>query len=186
MPAFFGLRSEEEIWESLPPIPGDFSEIAFLLARGDFFAIGGLDERYYKQPEFYPNFTDHKGGLRQWLDPYPQGWGANGFGTYPAEQWADLKKGETESFEATVFLYSGWGVQTFQGATLFADAASQQFFDVSISPQTLLLEPSFPKFYSNWAHKITMKGTLKPQTPPGKYHIAINLGVPPQDKQKEW
>lgn len=184
MPSFFGLRSEDEIWAALPPIPKDFSEIAFLLAGGQFFAIGGLDETYYKQPEFYPNFKE--GGLRWWKKPDSTSWATNGYGTYPAEQWTTLKRGGTEAFDATVFLYSGFGVQTYQGATLFLDSESQKYFDVTVSPQTFLLEPSFPKFGSDWAKKIAISGSLKPGTPPGDYTISVNVGLPPQDKIGQW
>lgn len=186
MPAYFNLKNEADIWSELPPVPKDFSEIAYMLAIGSFFAIDGLGEEYYEQPEFYPNFTNPKGGLRWWLEPDPTSWGSNGYGTYPAEQWTTLKKGETESFKATVFLYTSFGVQTYQGLTVYADSESQKYFDLTISPQTFLLGPSFPKFGKNWAQKVTIRGKLKPDTPKGQYGVALNVGHPPADKQSEW
>jgi len=184
MPRFFALSSEAEIWEELPPVPKDFSEIAYLLASGRFFTIENLDEGYYKQPEFYPGFKQT--GLRFWTQPDPRGWATGGYGTYPAEQWTDLKKGETENFKSTVFLYNGFGVQTYQGVTLFVGGDASKYFDISISPQTFLLDADFPKFQKGWAQKITIRGSLKPGTPKGEYTVPIMIGFPPEEKQKEW
>ncbi len=184
MPAYFSLGDEEQIWSQLPPVPNDFSEIAFLLATGKFFAIQDLDERYMKQPEFYPGFKDT--GLRFWTQPDATSWASNGYGTYPSEQWADLTLGETDTFEATVFIYSGFGVQTYQGLSLFVDAASQSFFDVSVSPDTFVLEPTFPQFHPEWAKKILVTGKIKPETPAGEYTITVNVGIPPESKRQEW
>ena len=184
MPSFFSLQDEKEIFFTLPAIPSDFGEIAYLLASGRFYAIEGLDESYYKQPEIYPGFKEN--GLRFWTKPDATSWATNGYGTYPAEQFVDISRSENGSFEATVFIYSSFGVQTFQGMTLFPDSESIKNFDLEISPNTFVLEPNFPKFYSDWARKITIKGTPKPNTPAGSYTVAINVGVPPSDKQKEW
>lgn len=184
MPAFFSLKNEAEIWENLPAPPADFSEIAFLLATGKYFSIAGLDERYWKQFEFYPDAVEN--GLKYWTEPDPKSWASNGYGTYPSEQWATLKTGDTETFEATVFVYTGYGVQTYQGVTLFAEGNDLERFDLSISPQTFLLEPTFPKFESEWVKKVMITGNIKEGTPKGEYTVNLNLGVPPEDKRKEW
>ena len=184
MPQFFSLKDEVAIFSALPPIPQNFGEIAYFLASGSFFAIGGLSEGYWKQPEFYPGFKEN--GLRYWTQPDPTSWAPNGYGTYPAEQWATLKVGETEQFEATIFLYSGYGVQTYQGVSLFPDSEANAYFDIEATPNTFLLEPNFPAFQSEWVKKITIRGTLKPNAPKGEHTIAINVGFPPEDKRKEW
>ncbi len=184
MPKFFSIKNEAAIFSELPPTPENFGEIAYFLASGSFFAVGGLGEEYWKQPEFYPGFKEN--GLRYWTEPDASSWAPNGYGTYPAEQWATLKTGDTEIFEATVFLYSGYGVQTYQGVTLFPQAEASQHFDIEITPNTLILEPNFPAFQSEWAKKIIIRGTLKPDTPKGEYLVAVNVGFPPEDKRKEW
>jgi len=184
VPEYFSLRSEKEVFSELPAAAEELSEIAYLLATGKYFSIGYLDETYYKQPEFYPNFKEH--GLTYWTEPDPRYWTPHGYGSYPSEQWAELKKGETEEFTAVVFFYSNWGVQTFQGVTLMQDSESKEYFDLEISPQNLLLEPSFPKFYENWAHKIIIRGRLLPETGPGEYNIGINVERPPADLRSRW
>ena len=184
MPGFFSLNSEGEIFGGLPQVPEDFSEIAYLLANGRYFSIGYLEGEYYKQPEFYPNFKEY--GLRYWTQPNTKTWVPHGYGSYPAEQWATLEKGKNTEFTAVVFFYAGWGVQTFQGVTLMPDSKSKQYFDIEITPQNFLLEPSFPKFYDNWAYKIAINGKLKPGTPPGNYVIGINVEKPPTDLKSKW
>jgi len=184
IPSFFSLKSEAEIFSSLPQIPEDFSETAYLLASGRYFSIGFLDEGYYKQPEFYPNFKEY--GLRYWSSPDPKYWVTSGLGSYPAEQWDTLKRGEREEFNAVVFLYSGYGVQTFQGVTLMPNSESRQYFDITISPQSFLLEPTFPKFYKGWAERIEIKGKLKPNAPAGNYAIGINVETPPRELKEKW
>lgn len=184
MPAFFNLKNEEEIFSALPQIPKDFSETSYLLASGKYFSIGFLEKEYYSQPEFYPNFKE--GGLRFWAKPDPTSWGVNGYGTYPAEQNDTLKLGKRENFVAAVFLYAGYGVQTYQGVTLEQDSASKKYFDVSISPKDFLLDPTFPKFGSNWAEKIIITGRIKPGTPKGDYVIGINIETPPKELKAKW
>jgi hypothetical protein len=184
IPAFFSLKSEQEIFSSLPPVPKDFSETAYLLASGKYFSIGYLEEGYYKQPEFYPNFKEY--GLRYWSKPDPKYWVTNGYGSYPAEQWDALKIGEREEFNAIVFFYSSYGVQAFQGVTLMPDSKSRENFDITITPQNFLLEPTFPKFYNGWAHKIEIQGKLKPSAKAGNYTIGINVEVPPRELREKW
>ena len=184
VPAYFSLNSEEEIFSELPAPAADFSEIAYLLAQGRYFNLALLDETYYKQPEFYPNFKTL--GVRYWTRPDPKYWVANGYGTYPAEQWDTLEKGKNEEFRGVVFFYAGWGVQTYQGISLRADTESQKYFDLEITPKTFLLEPTFAKFGKNWAYKVEITGKLKPDTPPGTYSIGINVEIPPRELRDKW
>ena len=184
VPEYFGLNSEEEIFADLSTPAEDFSEIAYLFAIGKYFTIGFLDEEYYKQPEFYLNFKEQ--GLRYWAEPDPKYWVPHGYGSYPSEQWTTLKKGGGEEFTGVVFFYSNWGVQTFQGVTLMPTTESQKYFDIEITPQNFLTEPTFPKFYLNWVHRIVITGKPKPDIPAGEYIIGINVQKPPLELVKKW
>ncbi len=184
VPDFFSLNSEAEIFSQLPKIPEDFSEIAYLLASGRFYALGSLSEEYYMQPEFYPGFKES--GLKYWSQPDPKYWATNGYGTYPAEQFDTLSLSGRQDFTAVVFFYTGHGVQTYQGATIIPTASSLKHFDLSISPDTVLLEPVFPKFSKDWAYQLMITGKLKPGTPPGQYEVDFILVPPPKEKREEW
>ncbi|MCR4369192.1 MAG: hypothetical protein NUV67_04775 [archaeon] len=184
VPAFFSLNSESEIFSQLPKIPEDFSEIAYLLASGRYYAIGSLSEEYFQQPEFYPGFKDQ--GLKYWSEPNPKYWATNGYGTYPAEQFDTLSVSGRKDFIGVVFFYTGYGVQTYQGATIIPSSESLEHFDIEVSPSTFLLEPVFPKFSRNWANQVTIKGKLRDGTPPGEYEIDFMVVAPPREKREEW
>ncbi len=185
VPEFFSLNSEEEIFEQLPPPPEDFSEIAYLLASGRTYAIGGLSEEYFLQPEFYPGFKES--GLKYWSEPDPKYWSTNGYGSYPGEQFDTLShSGRRGEFVAVVFFYTGYGVQTYQGLTFVPASDSLNYFDIKIEPDTILLTPVFPAFSSDWAHQIVITGKLKPDTPPGEYTIGLVVAPPPKEKRDEW
>ncbi|MFH0714759.1 MAG: hypothetical protein V1847_03120 [Candidatus Diapherotrites archaeon] len=184
VPAYFDLQKESDIFADLPAVAPDFSETAYLLASGKLFSIGLLDENYYKEPEFYPGFKDN--GLKYWTQPDPKYWGVNGYGTYPAEQSDILIRGQREDFTAIVFFYASWGVQTYQGVTISPTSETSKYFDVSVSPQTFLLEPTFPKFYKNWAQRVVITGKLKPDTNSGNYTLGFNVIVPPKESVSVW
>ncbi|MEM4327201.1 MAG: hypothetical protein QXZ13_03485 [Candidatus Diapherotrites archaeon] len=184
MPKLFTLKSEAEIFEELPKIPKDFSELAFALASGKTYDIGNIGEEYYKQPEFYPNFKTN--GLKYWTNPEPKYWATGGYGTYPAEQFDTLSLSGRKEFNAAVFVYSGYGVQTYQGLTLVPTAETLKNFEIEITPNTILLEPNFPKFKNGWAHKIFISGKLKEGAKPGKYDLAFVIAAPPKEKKDEW
>ncbi|VVB98893.1 Uncharacterised protein [uncultured archaeon] len=184
MPEYFSLNSESEIFADLPPVPKDFSEVAYLLVSGKNYAIGKISSDYYLQPEFYPGFKES--GLRFWSEPNPKYWGVNGYGTYPAEQFDTLSLSGRSDFTAVVFFYASYGVQTYQGVTLVPSAETMKNFDVNISPDTFLLTPTFPKFNKDWAQAIVIKGELKPDTPPGDYTLGFLISSPPKEKKEEW
>ena len=61
-----------------------------------------------------------------------------------------------------------------------------KYFDIAITPQTFLLEPTFPKFGNGWAQRIEIYGKMKEGTPPGSYKIGINVETPPKEFIEKW
>ena len=181
---YFGLTSEEEIFEAIPPAPKDFGEIAYLFNSGNYYGIGFLEEEYFLQPELYSNFKSL--GLKCWTQPDPRYWTPSGYGSLPSEQFDTLKMGERAEFTAVVFVHAGWCVQTYQGFSLEADPVSKQYFDIEITPKNFLLGPAWPKFSPKWVYKVEIRGKLKPGTPPGSYKIGINVMVPPRELEDQW
>jgi len=184
VPEYFALNSEKDIFNELPPVPNDFSEVAYLLATGRNYALGPITEEYFLQPEFYPNFKEN--GLKYWSEPDPKYWATNGYGSYPAEQFDVLSQSGRTEFYSVVFFYTGYGVQTYQGAHLIPTSNTLKYFDVDISPDTFLLTPTFPKFSKDWVYKITIQGKVKPDTPAGEYTIGFLIVDPPIEKRNEW
>lgn len=202
-PSYFGSITDE-IFKELPAFPKDFYIVKLLFELGKVTDPTKITSEYYKQPEFYPQFESQ--GVQMMSNP-PQGrWGAFGYGTYPSETVVlTPRQGE---FQAGFFFYTSWIVQTYQGLSLtttfpsratlmksyFPDntqtviqdpAIVSKYFEVSVSPNVLLLEPAFPVFKSNWAQQIIVTVKVK-NPPPGKYAISLYAGDPPSDKGNEW
>jgi hypothetical protein len=62
----------------------------------------------------------------------------------------------------------------------------RNYFDVEITPNALLLDPTYPLFGPNWAQKVRIEVHVKENTPPGKYLIGISPTNPPKELESEW
>jgi len=65
------------------------------------------------------------------------------------------------------------------------DEGTEEFFEVSIEPSILLLEPAYPAFGEHWAQKVTVHVKLK-NPPKGRYTIGLNPFSPPQEFSEKW
>jgi hypothetical protein len=171
-----------------------------------------LGPEYYKQYTFYPNSNtfldmyknpprDVDGTLRR---------GVYGYGSYISEINAGVKPGD--DFSACVIIFSAPYISTFQSLALRADAYGgngttivfknnhfsdgglavgdtdmDRYFTMTIEPGNLLLEPSYPYFFADWAQKIRLDVRVSPDTPPGKYMIVVSPnGILPEELNNEW
>lgn len=166
----------QSTFKSLPEMPGDFQEVEASINESMIFDIG---EEYYKQPEFYPTFDNFIGLMKKPPADRIAIWGV---GVYPARHEYKAQRGS--EFTATVYLHASWLVQTYQGAKLEANY-DKKYFDVSVTPDIVLLGPAYPDFDKNWTQKITVKIRVK-DAPSGPQHITINPKLPPDEKIIEW
>ena len=190
------LTSEQDIFSELPPIPKDFSTVAYDIATGSLLQLGQITKDYYLQPEFYFNVGETAGSNRRiafrgWAQPELEYWGDNGYLSYPNQQWGTVQKNNENLARAVVFYSAGWNIQNYQGLMLVPDAKSRELFDIEIQADStgqpyFLLSPTFPKFYNNWAEKVTITVRAKPGTPPGQYTIGINPATPPNAVNIKW
>src|SRR3989344_5626058 len=102
-----------------------------------------------------------------------------------SEIFSELPKVPAD-FSEVAFFYSGYGVQTYQGVTIIPSSETLERFEVEITPNTFLLESTFPKFKKNWAQRIEITGKVKPGTPPGDYELKFLVVAPPKEKKEEW
>lgn len=179
--SMFDLSSDKEIWSELPLVPDDFGEINYLMQNGKFFALETLEEKYWKQPEFYPSW---KNCPTYWTEPDPRYWTPNGYGAYVSNQFTVINEGE--EFYAIVYVHSGCGVQTWQGTRLEVSNNARDYFNVSITPNEFLLEPMFPQIKYGWTKRIEVKGSLKEGTPKGVYDILIDVIPPSKESKDKW
>lgn len=160
----------ETIFEKLPPFPKNFSS-----------EIGDVEEVFYKQPEFYPNWKDQ--GIKFYLrEPSPYV-GVIGYGCYPGE--ISKKAQANQSLSFIFFIHTGWCVTKYQGMSLDLDY-KKEYFDVKIEPKEILLEPTCPIFYPNWTQKVRVNVFVNGNTVPGKYFINITAVNPPKDIEEKW
>ncbi|MBI4043997.1 MAG: hypothetical protein HY393_04295 [Candidatus Diapherotrites archaeon] len=179
------LKNEEDIYSDLPSLPGDFGEVAYGIFNGQYLSIGLLGAEYYKQPEFYPGFKDN--GFKAWTDFDPQYWTPQGYGSYPALQEDVLVLGKRETATGIVFVHTDWGVQAWQGARITSTAKTRECFDVTITPDAFLLDPSWPRFGSNWGQRIEVIAQLKPACrKQGTYQVELEMVHPPKDLAAQW
>lgn len=186
-----------EVYENLPPFPEDFYYIDEIVTfQEGILDLENLEDKYYKQPEFYPTWESmgvdltrnpERGRATLW------GWGAypadEGFSTYPGQE-----------FTAATFFHSSWQVQSWQGMKLetvfpstsmvrgsqIHSADAEKYFTAVISPDLILLGPTFPRFDQNWTYKVSVKIKVSPEAPPGEYLIGVNPTFPPTEVKREW
>ena len=190
------LESEQDIFSALPPVPSDFASVAYDIATGSLLQLGQITPAYYLQPEFYFHVGETAGAnrriaFRAWSQPELEYWGDNGHLTYPSEQWGVVDTTKDNLARAVVFYSAGWNIQNYQGLMLVADAKSRELFDIEIQADStsqpyFLLSPTFPRFYPNWAEKVTITVRAKPGVAPGEYSIGINPSNPPANISEKW
>ncbi|MBI4043995.1 MAG: hypothetical protein HY393_04285 [Candidatus Diapherotrites archaeon] len=168
----------------LSPLPEDFGIALYLVASGKIEDLDVFTEAYYTQPEFYPSFVSN--GMVYYSNHPPDRYGALGFGFYPSPTFARAEPGGTGI--ATVFLHSGFGVETWQGLHVQVEVSDElkPFFSFKSEQDAYLVCPSYPLFEPCWAQKVRIPFSVNPQTPSGTYTFSIKTRQPPQAMQEEW
>jgi hypothetical protein len=183
-------------FKNLPPFPEDFYRVRILVLYGKISNLDIIGENYWKQPEFLPGFEDTAVPLIK--NPQVGRWGAFGFGVYPGDTRVTASPGS--EFVVKTFVHTSWLVETYQGVRLFPEYRKEvdlpyqdlqgstkvtqdpevvkNYFEVSVDPELMVLEPAFPIVEKGWIQKLNVKVKVKPNTPPGTYVIGINAGAP--------
>ena len=161
---------------NIPDKPEDYELIKRAFSEG-FMDIEKLNESYWLQPDFYPGWSAAKGVYEQ--HDYSR-WGVYGHGAYPSNPticFKTDKPGEWVRF--TVLYRTGFGIETWQGVKLVPE--DNEYFDVELNPNQMLLSPTFPVFAKDWVRKLSIKVTIKKQPPAGNY--TVNIYSAPVDKE---
>ncbi len=170
------------------------------------FTPGVPDYNYFVQPELYPTWKDQ--GVKFYTGVQegsaPGYIGVYGYGAYPGDaiispsDGAEVKPGM--DLVIVTFFHAGWRIGNYQGMKLNAvypqsgrigkglgeilvdqdPSVVENYFDVEIEPEVILLEPTFPIFFNNWSQRIN-EGT-----PPGDYLIGIRPSTAPEKYRYDW
>lgn len=195
------------VFRDLPPFPDDFYIIKVMLDSGKIKDMcSKINDTYYKQPEFYPNYQS---GYDMMLNPPEGRIGIQGYGTFPSEAITAINPAETNTINTCFFLKTSWFISTWQGmkivpayagnisfyANSFSDgsrgatqdsATNQQYFTISTDPVHVLLEPTWGYFYNGWVQKVNLQITVNPNTPKGKYIIGATVVSPDSQHNEDW
>ena len=180
-------RTDMPTFDIVPPMPDDFDAIIRDIIYVD---LCSLDENYWKQPEFYGDAWEIS-KTKFYDNPNYARWGIHGQGNLPSDIGygvTNMKKGN--ELEICSFFHNGFGIWTWQGFGLTSVYnGNEDLFDIQITPNQILTEPTFPVFNNNWVQKIHVKITAKQDIPPGDYRLGFDVTAPTlefsRDKRKQ-
>jgi len=112
-PVYEGLPEEkyEIIFGELPEFPKDFFSITKLIYEGKIKDYGRIDEKYWKQPEFYSGWFNSINDT--YIDNDPTMWMPEGYGIFPLIKEVTVDSGKTIRVDA--YLRTGFGTEAYQG-----------------------------------------------------------------------
>ena len=166
---------------NIPPKPDDYVLIMRELDSG-YINILELDKSYWLQPDFYPSW---KHAQKFYTEHDYSRWGVGGYGAYPANPEIIFDKTNIGTWiEDSILFKTGYGIETWQGIKLIAE--NNEYFDVSIKPNELLLEPTFPVFSEDWVRTLIYRVTIKKEPPKGEYRINIYQVEPSEENSEKW
>ena len=172
------------VFNDLPDIPENFTIIKRYIYEGQIKDLSKVTDQMYKQPEFYP--TWERNGIGWFTNHDYSRWGVHGYGFFPGEiGYNVINMSTNDEIIIHSFLHTSWGIETWQGLRLIPEYDTN-YFNVDVTPTEVLLDPTFPKFYIGWAHRVVLTVTAIKPVPEGTYTISIKFGVPSSKTSDEW
>jgi len=168
--------------QNIPPKPDDYAMIMREMDSG-YVNIHELNKSYWLQPDFYPSWHIAKG----FYTSHDYGrWGVYGHGAYPSNPQVIFSKTDVGTWISFDTLYkTGYGIETWQGIKLVPE--ENEYFDVELTPNQFLLEPTFPVFSEDWVRQINVKVTIKKEPPRNSTHkIKVFYESPDPELSKQW
>lgn len=136
------------VFDDLPAMPEDFWLKKQLFDTQQIQA-SRLTPEYYLQPELYPGWA---WSANQSYTTNNHMVGVYGINAYPSRFDIFMSK-HTESFSISFLLFTGFGIEIYQGARLvpYYDAGNITITQVVPNSDTFLLTPTYPKLNSTWS-----------------------------------
>ena len=167
--------------QNIPPKPEDYEMIMRELGSG-YINIMGLNSSYWLQPDFYPSWRHAEKFYSQ--HDYSR-WGVGGYGAYPGNPEIIFNKKTVGTWiEDCTLFKTGYGIETWQGVKLAPE--NNEYFDVTLEPNELLLEPTFPVFSDNWVRIVKYRVSIIKEPPIGEYTIKVYQTKPSKEQSEIW
>jgi hypothetical protein len=132
-PQYEGYSCEEirETFGLLPKVPRDLVDVSQAFFYGDIADLRLIQSDAWRQPEFYPGWTNESLGIQR-EPPVPM-WTPFGYGFYPSVKVLQVPRTGIEVqngfVEMRTLFYTGWGTDAWQGLHIypvFPDKALKQ------------------------------------------------------------
>lgn len=179
----YGLENENDIFAQLPPPPENIDMFNTFWGGGDANTLRDIPEETILQPTFYPTFQQT--GKRPWTNATGEWPSTTGTMSTPAEQEITIPPEET-LMEATLLVGSTWGATYYQGAGITYTLQPETPHQLTITPSSILLGPTFPAFSPEWMKRITIQGTITPTPGVEKYTLTLFSTTPHPDSEQQW
>ncbi len=181
-----------EFFENLPAFPSDFSDKKLLVYLGRITNLDIIEEKYWKQPEFYADSFVEQGIQHYYaFEPNKQVrfWSA-GSGPYPGDIIVrNVSRGE--QFPVKTFWHAAWAIPRHQIFSLNAEypekmtarmgdivveqneSTVHDCFTIMPTEPYVLLEPTYPSFSYNWTKKVALDIRTSDTCPLGWYGLHV-------------
>ena len=180
----------ERMFQYLPPLPEGFWKVRILVLSNILKDFQSFGPEYWMQPEWEPSFLETCLPRLQKAD-FPKDMHAvGGYSIFPTRQGWVVDPGDkivamtVMKSACFVPLYQGLGVKVDypESARFMNDLdvwysdphKARQYFTVEYTPKEFLLGPMFPIINPDYAQRIDVNITVSPDTPPGRYIVALN------------
>lgn len=188
--------ADSSVFSELPEYPENLREVALAVELSAFgmpenFSNKYPDENYYKQPEFYPDEMFVKQGLKYYIDNSLRF--SIGSGGYPSDVLISNMANEdlihiNDTVRAIIYWHTGyavWKYQVFKLVPTFPNNMSMRMetykleqnpqvaercLDVKITPDNIILDPTYPSFGYEWVQKVEAEITVKCK---GKFGLQV-------------
>lgn len=214
-PLYFDCEMQKTMFGQLPEMPEDFYAVRNLfLLKFVTFTDKILDERYWKQPEWFPNYEKAGGALDAIKDYIEQSkvsgtwrttvWCA---GVYPSDFYAKTMAGRNLTVYTWVrnaphqWKYEGIQlVEAYPTCDSFEERGFElgnntvcqdpdyvkQYIKVSVDPNLFLLPPNFPAYAPEHTKIIRVDISIAEGMEPGRYVVGFDSSLPPEEFNQQY
>ncbi len=214
-PLYFDCETQKTMFGQLPEMPEDFYTVRnVFLYKFVTFTDKVLNERYWKQPEWFPNF-EKEGGALDAIKDYIEQSKASGTwrttvwcaGVYPSDFYAKTKAGRNITVYAWVrnaphqWKYEGLRlVEAYPTCDSFEELGFElgnntvcqnpdyvkQNIEISMDPSLFLLTPNFLAYTSGHTKVIRVDVSIDEGIEPGRYVVGFDTSLPPEEFNQKY